>query len=186
MKLLKTGALVAIILSLTACASGVSRQAKTADQSTATAVSGLMQAKVTQENPLTDITVGLTDEATQKLGDNLKFNQNELLEHVKRALEANKFYVAKAVKPGMTMEVVVKDIRVRSNFSAIMFGFMAGSDSVTGDIVIKNPNGQEVDRFEVSASYALGGIAGGVDSSRMSWLYENFALETLNEIRAGK
>lgn len=186
MKLSKLLSIAFVVFILTACASGVSRQAKSADPVGATAVSGVAQSKVTQENPLTEITISLTSEASQKLGDNLKFNQNELLDHVKRALEANKLYVAKAVKPGMTMEVVITDIRVRSNFSAIMFGFMAGNDAVKGDIVIKNPKGQEVDRFEVSASYALGGIAGGVDSARMSWLYENFALETLNEIKAGK
>lgn len=180
-------ALSAAVVAMVGCASGVSRQAKASDPANVTAVAAsAAQPKVTVANPLTSVTVSLTDDAVKKLGENLKFNQNELLDHVKRALEANKFYVANSVKPGMSMEIVVKDMRVRSNFSAIAFGFLAGNDSVTGDIVIKDPKGKEVDRFEVSASYALGGIAGGVDSARMSWLYENFALETLNEIKAGK
>ena len=34
----------------------------------------------------------------------------------------------------------------------------------------------------VSVAYALGGIAGGQDETRMSWLYEKFAEETLNEL----
>ena len=80
------------------------------------------------------------------------------------------------------MEVLVKDMRVRSNFSAVMFGFMAGSDSVTGDVILKDPSGSEMDRFEVSVSYALGGLGGGHDSARMGWLYEKFAEETVNEL----
>ncbi len=78
--------------------------------------------------------------------------------------------------------VEVKDVRVRSNFSAVMWGFMAGNDHITGDIVIQNNNGSELDRFEVSVSYALGGLAGGMDSSRMGWLYETFAEETVKEL----
>lgn len=183
MKLLKVGTLVAIVLSLTACASGVSRQAKPADQTTATAVSGVAQAKVTQENPLIDITVSLTDEATQGLEGNSKFSKDVLLGNIQKVLRSNKLFVPKAVKPGMTMEVVVKDFKVRSTFSANMFGMLAGIDSITGDVVIKDPKGQEVDRFEVSASYAMGG---GNDMWRLSWLCENFALEILNEIKSGK
>lgn len=186
MRILKAGALAAILLTLTACASGVSRQAKTADQTTATAVSGVAQAKVTQENPLTVITVRLTEEANQKLEDNSKLNKDELLSNIQRILESSKLYVTKPVKPGMAMEVIIKDLRVRSTFSAIMFGFMAGNDSITGDVVIKDPKGLEVDRFEVSASYAMGGLAGGIDGARLGWLYENFALEILNEIKSGK
>jgi hypothetical protein len=81
------------------------------------------------------------------------------------------------------LEVRVKDVRVRSNFTAIMFGFMAGSDSIKADIIVKSPSGQELDRFEVSTSYALGGLAGGQDSARMGWLYEKFAEETLKELK---
>ena len=78
--------------------------------------------------------------------------------------------------------VEVKDIRVRSNFSAVMWGFMAGDDHIVGDIVVKATDGLEMDRFEVSSSYALGGFAGGQDSSRMGWLYEAFAEETIKEL----
>lgn len=186
MRTLKATALVAIVLALTACASGVSRQAKTADQTTATAVSGVAHAKVTQENPLTNISVRLTEEASQKLEDNSKFNKEELLGNIQRILESHQLYVSNPVKPGMTMEVIIKDMRVRSTFSAIMFGFMAGNDSIKGDVVIKDPRGQEVDQFEVSASYAMGGLAGGIDGARLGWLYENFALEILNEIKSDK
>lgn len=42
--------------------------------------------------------------------------------------------------------------------------------------------GKEFDRFVVSSCYALGGLAGGQDSMRMSWLYEKFAEETVKEL----
>lgn len=180
-------AIASAVLLLSGCASGVSRNAnKSVDAVSISAVSGQAQSKVTKDNPLTNITINLSDDAAKKVADNLKFNQSTLLDHVKRALESNKYYVANAAKQGMSMDIVVTDFRVRSNFASIAFGFLAGSDSITGDIIIKNPSGQEVDRFEVSASYALGGLAGGMDDSRMNWLYEAFATETLKEIQQGK
>lgn len=48
--------------------------------------------------------------------------------------------------------------------------------------MLTDTTGKEIDRFEVSVSYALGGIAGGQDSARMSWLYEKFAEETVKEL----
>ncbi|MBI3044616.1 MAG: hypothetical protein HYY78_17500 [Betaproteobacteria bacterium] len=39
-----------------------------------------------------------------------------------------------------------------------------------------------LNQFEVSASYALGGLAGGQDEARMGWLYEEFAKLTLKEL----
>lgn len=173
----------ALALLITGCASGVSRQPAKTDQLTATTA---QPAKVSKTNPLTSVTATLSKEAADKQADNLKFNKEMLLDNVKRALEANQFLLADYKKPNLSLEILVKDMRVRSNFSAIMFGFMAGNDSITGDIIIRDAKGLEIDRFEVSASYALGGIAGGVDDARMSWLYENFALETVNEIKAGK
>ena len=73
------------------------------------------------------------------------------------------------------LKVVVNDIRVRSTFNAVMWGFMAGNDHLTGDAVVLNLAGEPVYDFEASASYALGGFGGGQDSSRMNWLYEEFS-----------
>ena len=77
---------------------------------------------------------------------------------------------------------MITDIRVRSNFSAVMFGFMAGSDRIVGDVIARDAAGKELQRFTVSASYALGGIAGGQDETRMGWLYESFTKEFIKEI----
>lgn len=85
--------------------------------------------------------------------------------------------------PGV--EVTVTAVRVRSNFSAIMFGFMAGDDHIDGDVVVRAPDKRELQRFSISTSYALGGLAGGQDGARMDWLYESFA-ERLAEELTGK
>ncbi len=84
------------------------------------------------------------------------------------------------------MEIVVTDIRVRSNFNAVMWGFMAGADHIKGDVVLRSASGEQMDRFGVSASYALGGMAGGQDDARMGWLYEKFAEETVTALSARK
>lgn len=168
----KLFSVVAIAVFLAGCASGVTRApGASAERMGAPAY-----------HQFASVSLSLTNEAREKAVENLKFNPDELLSHVKRALEARSLLNGSADKPLPKLEVVVKDMRVRSNFSAIMWGFMAGADSIQGDIVLTDATGKEIDRFEVSASYALGGIAGGQDSARMSWLYEKFAEETVKEL----
>ena len=166
--------LVVGLLALVAygCSSGVKRNMSVgAGSSTAVTVE-----KVSR------LSVSLTEAAKAKVADNLKFDKEQLLAHVKRALDANSILTTESNDSASEMEIEVKDFRVRSNLSAVMLGFMAGSDSITGDVVVRDSNGDEVDRFEVSVSYALGGLAGGQDATRMSWLYEKFAEETLKEL----
>lgn len=154
------------------CASGVSR--------TPSAAGG--QVHTMGFKQFSKVSLTLTNEAKEKMADNLKFNPDELLSHVKRALDSRSLIGNVSDQQLPKVEVVVKDMRVRSNFSAVMWGFMAGADSIRGDIVLTDPSGKELDRFEVSASYALGGLAGGQDTARMGWLYETFAEEVIKEL----
>lgn len=165
--------ILALAVAVSGCASSV-KQMGGADGPANAAYKTGQQAK--------SISLTMTPEAQAKLADNLKFNQDTLLSTVRRALEAKSLIAKNASQDAPAIEILVKDIRVRSNFSAVMFGFMAGSDSVTGDVIVKAPDGREVNRFEVSASYALGGLAGGQDDARMGWLYEKFAELTLAEL----
>ena len=64
----------------------------------------------------------------------------------------------------------------------MMFGFMAGDDHIKGEVIIRSPDGVEFQRFGVSASCALGGIAGGQTETRMGWLYETFAKHVVEEL----
>ena len=163
---------IAAAFILGGCASGVTRApSASAERVSATAYS-----------QFASISLSMSAEAKEKALENLKFNQDELLSHIKRALDSRSLISASGNDQLPKLEVVVKDMRVRSNFSAIMWGFMAGSDSIEGDIVLTDASGRELDRFVVSTSYALGGIAGGQDSARMSWLYEKFAEETVKEL----
>jgi len=166
-------AVMTLAVILTACSSGVVRQPTSASASDRVRLSANSQVAV--------VTLTMTEEDKKKAAENLKFNPDQLLSHVKRALEASSLLNASQDQKRPRLEIEVKDIRVRSNFSAVMWGFMAGADSIRADIIIRDQNGKELDRFEVSVSYALGGIAGGQDDARMGWLYEKFAEETVKE-----
>jgi len=154
------------------CASGVARP-------TASSQAGFA---CSAENPVGGVAVKLTEEGKADLAENLKFDPEALQSHIERALKGNALINTDRKDSLPLLLVEVKDIRVRSNFSAVMWGFMAGNDHIVGDIVVKTPAGAEIDRFEVSVSYALGGLAGGMDSARMDWLYETFAKETIKEL----
>ena len=118
--------------------------------------------------------------------DNLKFDHEELRKHVERALTAYSIMDTSRKGELPVVEIVVTSVRVRSNFSAVMWGAMAGADNISGDIVIRDVAGEQLDSFHVSASYALGGLAGGQDNARMGWLYEAFAKRAVEEITGTK
>jgi len=81
----------------------------------------------------------------------------------------------------LRMEVVVTNIRVRSGAAAILLGFLAGADYITGQIYVKDGD-KVIDNFEVDISYAFGGALGDTDT-RMSWMYESFATKILEEMK---
>jgi len=61
---------------------------------------------------------------------------------------------------------------------------MAGADQLNGTCTLTRLDDRPVGNFKVGASYALGGFAGGLDSSRVNWLYEEFAKQLTNELVA--
>lgn len=173
----RTPLLLMVIACLAGCASGV-KQAEDANKREAYFAKG---GKLASE-----VTISLSKEAQGMLPENLKFDQDKLLSTVKRALDA-KNLLAKPADPTLPkIEILVTEIRVRSNVTAILFGFMAGNDYVAGDVIARDRAGNELQRFSVSASYALGGIGGGQDDARMGWLYETFAKHTVEELTGQK
>ncbi len=112
----------------------------------------------------------LTPEATRQLADSPQFNREELVAYMRRRLEGRGLLSGTA---SHRVEIVITDLRVRGTFAAVMFGFMAGDDHVNGRVRILDDRGQALRSFDVRASYAFGGAAGG-DSTRMNWLYDKF------------
>ena len=165
-----------LVLILAACSSGVQRAPEI----------GLQQPQFDDPGEQAgSLTIDLSDEARAEAADNLKFNEEELHQTIRRALEVNNLLAEESDDALPTIEVTVTSVRVRSNFSAVMFGFMAGDDHIDGDVIVRAPDDGTLQQFSVSTSYALGGLAGGQDSSRLNWLYENFA-ERMTEELMGK
>ena len=164
-----TGAVLAALM-LGACASGVQRDGEAA----------MVQGGASAPIKVSAVSISLSPEAQKLVADNTKFDQEKLLATMRRILEGRGLIASGA---GEKAEIVVTDFRTRSSFSAVMFGVMAGTDSLAGDVVVKDAGGKVVRKFKVSASYGLGGLAGGQDDVRMNWLYETFRSE---ERRVGK
>ncbi len=116
------------------------------------------------------------------LKDSLRFDQQTLLRSIELAL-SNRQLLNKEKKDGVvSLHVTVTHVRVRNTFNAVMWGAMSGNDSIEGDITVKDAAGGVIDAFHVNTSYALGGIAGGQDSTRMNWLYEAFAKQVVSAV----
>jgi hypothetical protein len=162
--------LVAVAVVLGGCASGVTRM-------DAPAAPGAAAAEIKANAK--SVNLWLNDDAKKLVADNLKFNQDTLKNTVERAMSARNMIAADSTQ---TLDIEITGFRVRSNFSAVMFGFMAGNDNVEGVVTLKDASGKVLRRAKVSAAYALGGFAGGQDEARMGWLYEEFAKHTVAEV----
>jgi hypothetical protein len=160
---------LAVVAALGACASSATR----IPSSSASAQ------PVTIEKSAKSVSIWLNDDAKKLVADNVKFNPDTLRSTVERSLQSQG--MIQAASPQL-VDIEVTSFRVRSAFSAVMFGFMAGNDNIEGIVTIKGLDGSVLQRSKVTASYALGGLAGGQDESRMSWLYEEFAKQTLAEL----
>ena len=122
----------------------------------------------------------MSPDAAKQQGDNPQFNRDELATRLRYRLESRGLTAPAATHQ---VEIVVTDIRVRGAFAAIMFGFMAGDDHINGHVRVLDPSGRALRSFEVKASYALGGLAGGQDGARMGWLYDKFADMAAEELQ---
>ena len=152
---------------LTACASGVTRIASGKNEPVA--VSPHVNA----------VQVQLSDAAKKLTADNQAFNPTSLQATIEKSLIANNLQQSTSTQ---SLGVEITSFRVRSTFSAVMFGFMAGNDNVEGIVSVKAANGEVLKKSQVTASYALGGFGGGQDDARMNWLYEEFAKHVVSEI----
>jgi hypothetical protein len=131
--------------------------------------------------PLRALTVGLDSAAAAKLPDNQNFNVDKLFEKITSTLSTARYLQSQNNSSTLRMDVVITNIRVRSGISAIMLGFLAGADSITGQVSVKDGD-KVVDKFEVDISYAFGGAMGDTDT-RMNWMYESFSNKILEEMK---
>lgn len=128
---------------------------------------------------LSGFALEMAPSAREQLVDNIKFDVDELEGTMLRTLEAKDLMASDG---DYSLKVVVKDIRVRSTFSAVMFGFMAGDDHLIGDAIVFDREGRPVYTYVAEASYAFGGVGGGQDSARLNWLYEEFSEVIADEL----
>ena len=167
------GLIFACLFLLGACSSGIEKSAET----------GLQQPQFDEVGEQAgSLSITLTSEARKEASDDLKFDINKFEGTIRRSLELKNLLAEKDDSSLPTIEVTVTSVRVRSNFSAIMFGFLAGDDHIDGEVVVRSSDGNATQKFSVSASYALGGLAGGQDGARMDWLYESFAERMTEEL----
>lgn len=128
---------------------------------------------------VTQVVALMSPDAAKQQVDNPQFNRDELATRLRQRLEAKGLTASSATH---RVEIVVTDVRVRGAFTAIMFGFMAGDDHVTGRVRVLDASGRALRSFDVHASYAFGGLAGGQDGVRMNWMYDKFADMAMAEL----
>lgn len=175
---LKFFAALAAVSLLIGCASGSKRP----DGSQSMVIS--QKTFVTPTNQITSTKISLSPNVNEKHGDLVEngFSQADLLQKLNDALKSKNLLDSTSQKQNLALEVVLQKIRIRSTANAMLWGFMAGSDYITADVLLKDAKGVEQDKFQIETSYALGGLVGGVASVRINWLYDSFSSEVLKEL----
>ncbi len=167
----RIGYLALVALLLTGCASTVNRNTASIKEE---------KVQVLSSKGISKVSIELNSKAKEKLADNSNFNSDALLRKINSTLQLNQ-YLKPEGSTNTTIEITITNIRVRSGASAIMLGFLAGADYITGDVAIKE-NGKLIDKFEVDVNYAWGGAMGDTDT-RMNWMYESFSNKMTEEIK---
>ena len=162
---------VAISVLLTACAGTAVRK----DGPDIAAAAGPLKIKSVQ--------VGVSPKAKEQLPDNIKFDLASMSSTIERTLTASNLQEGAGTN---VLDVEVTNVYIRGTFSAVMFGLFAGADNISGNVRVLDPTGRSLRSFEVTASYAFGGFAGGQDSIRLNYLYEKFAELTRDQLRDQK
>lgn len=182
MKLKFLTILVLVVSILSGCASGTKRPGSS--QVTVTTE----KVYVTPSNRISSVTLNTSSKVNEKAVDLSEngFSQDELAKRLKQTLTNQNLLIDSGGKPNLSLEIVLQNVRVRSTANAMLWGFMAGSDYITADVVLKDSTGKVQDQFQVETSYALGGLVGGVASVRIEWLYDNFVKEVVNELTGKK
>ena len=100
-----------------------------------------------------------------------RFQELKLEEAIVTQLKEKNLYDEKSEN---IVDVVVNALSVRNAATAIMFGFMAGSDNMEGVVTLKASDGKVLNKFTIDASYALGGFGGGQNTARLGYLSRTF------------
>ena len=128
--------------------------------------------------------VTLTPEVQGQLYYNDSIKPGRVLGAMKRNLKARDMLGKPSDRHLPSLEIVINDIRARSSGASIWMGFLAGEDRIAGEVIVRDPSGQEIDRVSVKSTYAWGGPF-GTDHERMNYLYNAFA-EHAAEILTGR
>jgi hypothetical protein len=167
-QIFKLLAVIGFAAIMVGCASGVNRKVGEA-------------AVVLTNKTVTTVQISLTDDAKKLVADNATFSVTALKNSIEDQLKALDLIKSTA---GQTMDISVKSFRARSAFAAIAFGVMSGNDNIVGEMIIKDATGKVLKSVEINASYALGGLAGGMTDTRMGWLYGEFAKLAAQELNS--
>jgi len=127
------------------------------------------------------VQITLTPEVQGEVWDNESIKPGRIVGAMRRNLKARNMLGKPGDRSLPRLEVVITDVRARSQGMAQWWGFMAGEDRIIGHVSVIDAEGKEIDRVKVSTAYAWGGFAGN-DYVRANWMYDNFAERALQQL----
>ncbi|MFC1681115.1 hypothetical protein ACFL1S_04900 [Pseudomonadota bacterium] len=149
--------LVVLVLLLAGCAGQVT-------QST--------EAPKPEVRSLRNVSLEMSPKVVKKIANDVEFDIGVFKSVLMEALNSRQLLASDG---DFDLNVVINEVRIRSTGSAVLFGFLAGDDHVTGEAIVLDRKGEAVYTYNANASYALGGFGGSDDTTRINWLYKKFS-----------
>jgi hypothetical protein len=170
--------IIACIALLSGCASTVNRGQSSIKETSQVKEIMVQNIKFT---PIKSVSISLDANTQKKLADNANFSEQKLREKLRQVLVSGNYLQSENANAKLQLDVLITNIRVRSAASAILLGFFAGADNITGQVFLKDGD-KVIDNFEVDISYAFGGAMGDTEV-RMNWMYDSFSTKIHEELK---
>jgi len=124
---------------------------------------------------VTAVTVAVTPAVRDQLAAEPRLKDSALLAAVNAELRARKLLGDPGSQSGRTLQISVDAFATRASSNAVLFGYIVGSGTLAGEVIVRDAADVELRRFRVQAASRLMRSASGQDENPLGALYRRFA-----------
>ena len=131
---------------------------------------------------LKTVTVTFTPAAQQKIAAEAQFQQASLLIAIETELRAHKLLADHDPHARGTVEISIDDFATRPTSNAVVFGYILGTGTLTGNVEVHVADGKEPKDSHITAESPVAKSVSGGQANPFGPLYRRFAAATVNSL----
>lgn len=131
---------------------------------------------------LKTVTLTFTPAAQQEIAADPQFTQATLLIAIETELRAHKLLADHDPHARGTLEISIDDFAMRPTSNAVVFGYILGTGTLTGNIEVHATDGEEPKDARITAESRVAKSVSGGQANPFEPLYRRFAAATVNSL----